>query len=498
MYVLRLISQSPAYSRTLLPQMKRRGHSPTTRTFLTMFNGLARIEDFSRYTQQLKNARSLYDAFTRYLKSIKRVDPDNPELSVDPLASYIKILGDARYYNDIFDVFYSLDSDGPMAPNQLIYTSMFQALASRPEAETPTFRQADARLLWSQAVKASKRQSNFVIDSHLATSAISALTRGQTSDHDLAFQIARDFFGLCPPGTPRVTGTLPLSTHSLSAIFRLCNTSHNYDLCIDFLNQVKRRPADVGGVELLDRLHMEEVLRAHQALNVPSSAYQSLQTLEWMLRQEVTGPNGGKIRPQASTFNIVLVTCWHSADWNSATRTFDLMTGYHSHDFMDGAVASPPRFDQRAKGRNIPPTAENVSSLVRTAYATRNRAHMRQCLRIMDHLGIDMLLARTSEVADESRKAFKARGFFVAKLAQGIVEMVEYVLGGVTEQKYPEQQERWKAVAERARMELKERGEEALIPTLHKTVSGSGSPLVKAAKLAKGRRERKASVAASA
>lgn len=463
-----------------------------------MFNGLARIGDFSRHSQQLKNARSLYDSFTRHIKSIKHLDPTNPELSVDPLASYIKILGDAECYNDILDVFYSLESDGPLAPNQLVFTSIFQALASRPDAETPTLRQADARLLWSQAVKASKRQQHFIIDSHLATSAISALIRGQTSDHDLAFQIARDFYGLCPPGTSRVNGTLPLSPQSLSAIFRLCNASHNYDLCIDFFNQVKRRPSDIGGVELLDRLHMEEVLRAHQALSVPASGYQSLQILEWMLRQELTGPNGGKIRPQASTYKIILVTCWHSADWNSATRTFDLMTGYHSHDFMDGSIAATPRFDQRAKGRNIIPTAETMSNLVRTAYATRNRAHMRQCLRIIDCLGLDALLTRTTEVPDESRKVLKNREFFVAKLAHGVVEMVQYVLAGSTDAKIPEQQERWKALAERAKLELRESREEALIPTLQKTIHESGSPLVRAFGIREERPRRRISVATSA
>lgn len=448
--------------------MKRRGHSPTTRTFLTLFNGLARIEDFQRHTKQLSNAQGLYNSFTRHIVSIKHADPTSPELSIDPLASYIKILGSAKCYNDIFDVFYSLEAEGPLAPNPRIFSSMFQVLATRPDTETPKFRQADARLLWSQVIKASKRREDFTIDAHLATSAISALTRGQTSDHDLAFQIARDFFGLCPPGTTRITGTFPLAPQSLAAIFRLCNESQNHDLCIDFFNQVKRRPEDIGGLELLDRLHMDEVLRAYQVLNVPASAYQSLQTLEWMLRQESSGPNGGKIRPQPATYHISLVTCWHSADWNSATRIFDLMTGYHSHDFMDGAVAASPRFDKRAFGRNLIPTAETLSSLVRTASATRNRSHMRQCLRIIDHLGIDNLMARTTQVTAESKKVLKTRGFFITKLAQGIIEMVDYVNAGQKENKHPRQQERWMVLMERAKLELRETGEEALIPTLQK------------------------------
>ncbi|KAF5364288.1 hypothetical protein D9756_000630 [Leucocoprinus leucothites] len=481
-----------AYS--LYTDMKRRGHSPTTRTFQTMFSGLAHIEDFSKHTQQLKNALSLYDSFTRHLKSVKRINPADPELSVDPLASYIKILGNARRYNDVFEVFHSLEPDGPLSTNLLIFTSMFQVLASRPAADTPTFRQADARILWAQVVKASKRNPSFIIDSHLATSAISALTRGQTSDHDVGFQIARDFFGLCPPGTSRVAGSFPLSPQAISAIFRLCNGTNNFDLTIDFFDEVKRRPVHLGGAEILDWMHMEEVLWAHQALNVAASGYQSLQTLEWMLRQEITGSNGGRIRPQMSTFHMVLVTCWHSADWSAATRTFDLMTGYHSHDFMDGAVTEQPRLDRRAKGRNLIPTAETMSSLVRAAYATRNRAHMRQCLRIVDYLGLDGLLSRTTENAEESRKSVKNRGFFVAKLAQGIVEMVDYLLAGTTDQNFPKQSARWKNLLHRAKMELRDSGEAALIPTLQRNISAKETPLMRIAH-GSGRREARAKFA---
>jgi hypothetical protein len=443
-----------------------------------MLNGFARIEDLSQCAQQLKHARSLYESFRRHLESVRRHDPASSELSIDPLASYIKILGNAQCYKELFDVFYSLDTDGPLAPNPLIFTSIFQTLASQSELEAKALPQVNVKLLWSQVIDASKRRNAFVIDSYLATSAISALTRGQNLEHDRAFSIARDFYGLCIHGTQSVQAKLPLAAPTLSAILRLCNVSHNYDLCIDFFNQVKRRSSNIGGVELLDRLHLEEVLRAHQSLNVKSSAYQSLQLLQWMIRQELTGPNGGIIRPQASTYSIVLVTCWHSADWNSAIRTFDLMTGYHSHDFMDGAVASVPRFDQRSNGRNIIPTAETMSSLVRAAYVTKNRSHMRQCLRIVDHLGLDRLLARTTETSDESRKTLKSRGFFVAKLASGIVEMVDYVLAGGADTRSPKQVKKWRAIAERAHLELKGSEQEAFISTLEKTAQENVSSSV--------------------
>ena len=449
--------------------MKRRGHSPTTRTYQTMLNGLGRIEDFSAYSQQLKNATLLYDSFKRHLKSIQQTNPTDSELSVNPIASYIKILGNSKRYDEAYEALHSLDSEGPLSANHLVYTAMFQVLASRPTVGTPISRRGDIRTLWAQVVKASKKNPNFIIDTQLATAAIFALIRGQTVDHDFGFQIVRDFFGLCPPGTQPVTGSLALSSKALTAVLRLCNASSNFDLCVDFFTKVKRRPVRIGGVDILDRLHVEEVLRAHQALNVATSGYQSLQILEWVLRQG----GKGKINLQMSTFHLILTTCWHSADWGAAMRTFDLMTGYRSHDFMDGAIKEQLRLDRSRRGCS--PTAETMSSLVRTAYATRNYANMRQCLRMVDHLGLDTLLSQTSEDA-ESRTAAKNQRFYATKLAQGLVEMIEYVLAETKSQKFPADLERWKTLLERAKMELRLSGEAALVPTLQRKIPVDVSP----------------------
>jgi len=428
-----------------------------------MFNGLARIDDFKAYSQQLKNAMLLYDSFIRHLKSIQRINPADPDLSVNPLASYIKILGNADCYGDVYEVLYSLDSEGPLPPNQLVYTSIFHVLASRPTVDTPTFRRADTRTLWAQVVKTSKKNPNFVIDTPLATAAIFALARGQTVDHDIGFQIARDFFGL---GAQSVGSPLVLSSQALSAVLRLCNASSNFDLCISFFTEVKRRPPKIGGVDIVDRLHVEEVLRAHQALNVATSGYQSLQILEWVLRQG-SESSKEKINLQTSTFHLVLKTCWYSADWSAAIRTFDLMTGYHSHDFMDGAVKEQPRLDRCRRGRT--PTAETMSSLVRTAYATRNYANIRQCLRMVDYLDLDTLLSQAPGNL-ENPAAVKNQQFYAVKLAQGLVEMIEYVLAGKKSQKFPADSERWKTLFERAKTELRLSREAALVPTLQRNM----------------------------
>jgi hypothetical protein len=437
-------------------QMKRRGHSPTTRTFQTMFSGLSRIENWSTHTKQLANARALYEAYQRYVLAIKKTDPTSSDLSIAPLAAYIKILGNAGCFQDIFDVYYAMDAQGPLAPDHLIFTAIFQALAPRVETigdqPVPYLKNAaDAKLLWNQMLKASKKSPGFPVDSFIISAAISALMRGGTTEQSLAFEITRDYFGLCSVEHPTPKDIVPLQAPSLSAVLRLCNYAQKHDLCLDFVQQVKRRPEDIGGPSILDRGHMEEVLRAHLALSSENSKYdcgdQALRTIEWMLRQEILGKNGPAIRPTHSTFNLVMSACWRSADWASAVRTFELMTGYHAHDFMDGAVAEFPRQDKRSPDRYVHLTPEVASSMIRTALNSGNRANMRQCLRIISHLGLHEIVGRRADDI-ESNKAARNRAFFISKLNSAILGIVERVR---TERDSPEEVEKWNQLSSRAK-----------------------------------------------
>ncbi|KAF8076380.1 pentatricopeptide repeat-containing protein [Lyophyllum atratum] len=414
----------------LYTDMKRRGFSPTARTFQTMFTGLSKIEDWTTHTKQLANARSIYEAFQRHMASIKRHDPDSPELSSRPLTGYIKVLGDNEHYQEIFDVYYALPSEGPGAPNELVYTAMFQALASTPSPwgspATHPQNAANAKLLWTQMQKALQKSPSFPVDMYVVTSAVAALSRGHKPEFDLAFAIVREYYGLVAPGDPPSKGSLPLSQQALDVILKLCNTSQNYALCAHFFQQVKRRPEALGGVKLLDHGHLNEVLKARTASPEGGAAYSCLETLEWMLREEIVGRNGFKIRPNTVSYNLVLTACWRDGDWKSATRVFDLMTGYHSHDFMDGSVSRSPRRDERGAGRNLDPHAETLSSLLRTALASRDRANVRQCLRILEFLRVDRLFAMDTS---GSNKGAKAKMFFTSKLASTVVEAIQYVKG---------------------------------------------------------------------
>jgi len=436
--------------------MKRRGFAPSTRTYQTIFTGLSRIEHWPTYPKQLENARALYQAFQRHLASIKRYDANDPELSVDPIAGYIRILGGAGHYQDIFDVFYALDQDGPLAPNQFIFTAMFQAIntALGDTTEGRVKVAGDARLLWSQLIKATKKNPKITVDSHTVVSAIKALAGGNKPDHELAFRIVAQYFGLETNKAVSTAGLFPLGPEALAAALRLCNQTENYAGCRQFFQQVKRRPTANGGVSILDRAHMEEVLKAEIAMKEPGLGYHAVETLEWMLREEITGVNGPKIRPALSTYNLVMQSCWYSGDWNSATRTFDLMTGYHAHDFMDGSIATVPRLDKRGPGRSYEASADFISVMLKTALATKNRADMRQALRIVDHLGFEKLLSSGAAERHDTSRSIKYKSFYGGKLASAIVETVDTVMAENGKYAKPEEAKKWRALAKEAKAQL--------------------------------------------
>ena len=406
--------------------MKRRGFSPSTRTFQTLFTGLSKVDNWAAYPKQLSNAHALYEAYRKHTKSIESLDPKDPELSVDPIAPYLRILGSAGCYQEIFDVYYALPKEGPLAPNAFIYTAIFQALNSAKMGSTLLSEKvaSDARLLWKQALAASKRGKGFEIDSHIASSAIFALSGGKPMDIELAFSIANQFYGLAIGQTKSVPALIPLQSESFAAVLKLCLYAKQYAYPAQFLQQVKNRPERQGGIGILDRGHMDDILRASISLKEPGLGAYAFETLNWMLRQEVTGTNGPKIRPAPSTYSLVMQACMKAADWGSAVQTFEMMTGLHAHDFMDGSVAERPRQDKRGPGRSITPTAEVVSSLLRAASGTHNRANMRQALRIVNHLGLERLMQSSSVGGSAAR----SQGFFGTKLATAVVETVNLVL----------------------------------------------------------------------
>lgn len=463
-------------------QMKRRGLSPTTRTYQTMFSGLSRLEHWPTHTVQLTNAHQLYDYFTKHLQAVKYHTPDSEELTVSPLAMYIKILGDAGDFQRIFDVYYAMDPEGPLAPDVTIFTAMFQVLAVRRYAdgdEGAVFHNqssSTAKLLWMQMLKASKKPPGFTIDSHLISVALRALARGRSSDQEFALDIVRDYLGLVQPGETSVDFTnANLTVHTLAATLEVCNEMKKPRHCIYYLQQVMHpRYSSPKAIRLrsqiIDHKHMEQGLRAYVTLaqaGVPGQAAQALETLQWMLRSEITQGNAN-LRPEPKAFNYVLAACRFSGDWANATKTFELMTGYKAGDFVDveeGSERGKPEMEMRSKGRNLTPNAEVLSSMVRTALATQLPANIRQALRMVDHFNLNKILGsarvngKSTAHPNTNNKTAKLYTLYLEKLAVALEEAVGFLMRGRDRDRQDKERSRWRVLEARAKAYLEQRQE---------------------------------------
>lgn len=414
-----------------------------------MFSGLSRLGYWQSHPVQLTHAHQLYDYFIKHLQTVKHHMPKSEDLTVSPLAKYIKILGDAGDFQKIFDVYYAMEPEGPLAANRDIFTAMFQAMGSRSmqaagdvPAVHPTQVQTSSspKLLWTQMERISKKSPGFEIDSHLIAAALKALSRGGASDQELAFEIIRSHIGLSRPGEPPVKEAKDtLTVHTLAAALEICNELKKPKLCIHYLHQAMRRGASAsssrGGIpqgHVLDRGHMEKGLVAHLDLadsGVRGHSVQALDMLQWMLRTEVTHRHV-QLRPLAATYHIVLAVCRSEGDWAGATRTFEMMTGYTAGDFADldfgNAERKKPVMETRSKGRNLSPDAETMSSIVRTALSTHVPGNIRQSLRMVDHFGLDHLLTPiASRHTSPTKKDVRLAAFYQGKLAMAVVEAVE-------------------------------------------------------------------------
>ncbi|EIN10613.1 hypothetical protein PUNSTDRAFT_84803 [Punctularia strigosozonata HHB-11173 SS5] len=457
-----------ALSYKLYTDMKRRGHKPTTRTYQTMFSGLSRIEHWDSHSKQLEHAHSLYNALQAHVNALKAHDLASPDLAggLLAIASYIKILADAKEYQKMFDVYYALDTKGPFAPNHLVFTAMFQAIAERktvtrsPTAEheeerreegpamtAPVQNASDAKLLWRQMLRASQSDGGFSIDAYLVTGALRCIGQGRASDQQFALSIVHECLGLSiRSGEKAPPARVELSAPLLEAVLELCNRMRKFKLCAEIVQQVIDRPHKRDSEPLLDRYHMEQVLRAYASLasnTNKSQANEAHETLLWMIRQEAIRRSGAgpkdnqyalRIQPQRSTFNWVLMACWRSADWQTACQTWALMTRLKPQDFL---LENPRtvRPAPRGKARVLEMDAEGMSCMARTAFASRDEAAMRQCLRMVEYGGIGELLGigetgKAQALTERTQKEGKRVAFYQAKLAEACFSIIQALQSG--------------------------------------------------------------------
>ncbi|PCH41242.1 hypothetical protein WOLCODRAFT_16983 [Wolfiporia cocos MD-104 SS10] len=447
-----------AYS--LYIDMKRRGFDPTIRTFTTMFSGYSQVRDWSKLTKQLGYVHKLFQSYQDYVQRVKELNPRSPELNVLPVSAYMKILGDIGDWQKMFDVFYEMDDEGPLAPDAYVFTAMIRALQQRrpaaltPEELTRTRLQnaSDVRLLWRALLRVVAKNPHIALDSHLVTLTINTLVASRRpADFLFAFDIVRDFLGLAKPGEEPKPVVVPMSGHIMSEVLWLCNVSQKYRLGIHFFKQIADRPLHPGEEPVISRGHVENVIRAYAGLQLMGSgqeASQALEILEWALQEASVHRDAIKrLRPTITTFTLVLGCCWRSGDWPCAARTFELMTGFNAINFLDsdkGGVSLPPQ----SSDKNIMPDITAMSHLVRTALASEDKANMRQCLRMLNHIGAEMYFPTSLDSVQEDKTDSRGLdvqnpGFYAPRLAKDVIALIKRVLPSDAEQSLSEEENRW-------------------------------------------------------
>ena len=406
--------------------MKRRGFSPNVSTLVTMLKGLSQISDWSNHPKQLANAHALYRYYLDYTQSIKHHDPDSvAQLSVAPFVIYISILGAAGDTQKMFDVYFAMDQDGPLAPDRFVFTAMLRAIANSQEpADVISVRDtvaSDAKHVWLQIEKTMRRRPDFQPDSHLIAAALHALTRGRPADQNLALDIIAHHIGLTRPGHPDPFKLSPyLNFWTLEAALQVCLATQKFRLCVHFMHLIMdnldfNQPSVRS---LVARSHIHMLLRAHASLALLASPYESSQAidaLEWCLKKDAMY-DIPDLRPDQRTYHLVLKTCLRTGDWEGAVKSFQLMTGIQIHFNASEGKASF-RVQKCPKGRSFKPNAETMSFIMRTALHTKDSTKGLEAFWLSDYVGIDELL-----------KDKVAEPFFRASFARALASLIDQVL----------------------------------------------------------------------
>ncbi|KAI9467079.1 hypothetical protein BJY52DRAFT_1111545, partial [Lactarius psammicola] len=309
--------------------MKRRGFVPNIRTYATFMSGYATVKDWQPLTRQLGFAHSVHGQLMQQLETSRGLVEDHTSggkgassLVQYPIALYISILGKAGKYQKAFDVFHRLDTDGPLAPHPKIYTALLCLSADRVDPnDTEATAQAvsDAKYVWRRQMRSLDRQPEHYIEPRSVDAVVKVLSRGESSDHELMFDILRDICGLPRPGEdrPPPPPKVEPNVFILSETFDSCTAAGRPDMTIHYaqiaMDSPELRP-------ILRVWHLPKLLRAHFALAREGSASPSWSEnaaawIEWFVAQ-----GHEDSLPNKYSLTLALGLCHRIGDMPSALR----------------------------------------------------------------------------------------------------------------------------------------------------------------------------------
>ena len=279
--------------------MKRRGFMPNIRTYATLMSGYATVEDWQPLTKQLGFVHSIYGQLMQQLETSRTLVEDRASggtgassLVQYPIALYISILGKAEKYQKAFDVFRQLDTDGPLAPHPKVYSALLCLSADRvntDDAEATAQAVSDAKYVWRRHMRSLERQPEHYVEPRSVEGVVKLLSRGESSDLELMFDILRDICGLPRPGEdrpsppPKVQPTVFIFGEALES----CTAAGRPEMAIHYaqiaMDSPELRP-------IIRVWHLHKLLRAHIALarggsTSPARSENAAAWIEWFMSQ---------------------------------------------------------------------------------------------------------------------------------------------------------------------------------------------------------------------
>ncbi|TFY72987.1 hypothetical protein EVG20_g33 [Dentipellis fragilis] len=354
----------------LFVDMKRRGFTPTLRTFATMLLGYSEITEWKDYSKQLQNVTTVYEQLKEHIKESGDALDVDAATTLFPIAIYIEILGNAGSQEKAFDVFHDLPQHGRLAPDAKIYSSIITAI-SKGQDQPGSDVVAQMTYIWRRFARAKTTQPNFALETRAVESLVNVLSQ-DPSQKILLLDVLHECLGLSRPGEAPSEAEMPVNHHLLTAVFKAAQSFGDPSICEEYLQQCLRDPYKR---EHLRYWHIASVLQSLEKKADKGSQVESKKALAILKEAAELGPK--QFIPTRAMWNLALVVCWKCRDWTSAAEVSQVM--------------SKSKVSPIASSRLMDPTPEEWERTFRAAMATREPLAIRHCLSLFDALSFNTL-----------------------------------------------------------------------------------------------------------